>query len=532
MTIPKNQIKYQTDETAINQGCYWDDTEFKKYKEFAKQFCLQSEGEWIGKGIELFDYQEEDLFKPLLSWKNKKGNYRFKQCNFISNKKVGKTTGLASLAAFRACCYQQQKIYIISATVKQSKVMFDALVGFAEHPALAERWRIVHGNKVITDKTTGSVITILAAKPTISGFNSDLILVDELAEIPKTCEKIVWQKIQYAGSSKPNSQILSITTPSHELDTLAFKFYKKSEKIISGEETEDITTLPVIYGVPQDEAWDDEKNWLKYLPNINKTVSIDFYRQECLRAKNDPLEEISFRIYCLGQYVQNKNQFFDLSKWNECATELPDLTGKPAVIGLDSGKGANDLIGITIMIPYEDKVAIKTKAYLSSTALHKKNKTGQVQYQSWVNEGLLEIIPGDTISYDALERVLDRIYDDYNVKALAYDPAFLSDLEKRFLPKKRLVISTGQYGKVMSPLILDLERRILEGTILHDNHPILNFCIQNTQVLENKYGYLEAVKDSDHKKIDLAISTIIALNALPEAYVATKTWKLPPVISF
>ncbi len=48
MKPPKKQIKTQADQTALAEGCYWDDTEYKRFKAFTESFCVQSQGRWAG----------------------------------------------------------------------------------------------------------------------------------------------------------------------------------------------------------------------------------------------------------------------------------------------------------------------------------------------------------------------------------------------------------------------------------------------------------------------------------------------------
>lgn len=529
--VPQKYIRTAADRQAIAEGCYWDDSHFIQFQKFSKEFCIQTQGDWAGKGIELFDFQIDDIFGPLLSWRKADGTYRFNLGLIFSSKKIGKTTAIAALCAYRATCYKDQQIYVIASKVEQARICFDTIKEFTRHPALQKRWHVKDTRNEIIDRQSGSRIKVLACNPSgISGFSADLFILDETAEMPNHAAQTIWDRIEFAGAAKPNSMTLSITTPAHSTDHLGYRLYQRCQRLIDGTDAEDTATLPVIYGVPVDEDWEDEKNWLKYLPHINKTVPLSFYRTQYKRAKGDMHEELSFRIYLLGQYCRNKNQFFDLTKWSQCAIEMPDLQGMPAVIGLDNG-GQNDLLAISILVPYEDSVCVIPKAYLSQEALKRKMKTGQTIYQTWVDQGLIEVTHGDTITFDTVTRLLDQIYEAYDVRALAYDPWHLSELETEFEKKKRLVIETPQYGKYTSPLIMEMERRIAEATISHGNHPVLTYCIENMQVKENSYGKLEYKKDHQRSKIDLAVSTIVALNALPEVDRITPIWTLPPIMS-
>ena len=128
-------------------------------------------------------------------------------------------------------------------------------------------------------------------------------------------------------------------------------------------------------------------------------------------------------------------------------------------------------------------------------------------------------------------RMLEQYYDKYDIRALSYDPWQLQELEAKFVKMKRLAIMTPQIGKHLSPLILNTDRMIREQTIVHDDDPLLTFCLENFQVKENRYGKLEFAKENSRTKIDIACALVVANNGLPELFKKTPVWNLPPVMA-
>lgn len=526
----KPAVIIPADRTAIEAGCYWDPTDYLQFKKWCSIFAIQSQGEWDGKPIELLDFQEDDIFGPMLSWKRPNGTYRFNWSLIFSSKKIGKTTSIAGLAGWRCSTRRNQDIRVLASKVDQAEVLFDVLGGFTKHPDLARRWHVNYSKHVLTDKVSKSKVRVMACNPAgVSGPSIDLMILDETAEFPPHHAQKIWDRVKYGGAAKANSQIVSITTPAHDYAHLGYRLYQRATKLIGGDEMDDIATLPVVYGVPADADWKDPANWLKYLPHINKTVPLEFYEQEFRRCLGDPEEELGFRIYLLGQYVRGMSVFIDMYRWAECRRPPVDLSGCPAVLGLDNG-GANDLLAIAAVIKdSKNRLHLDTLAAITSQALHKKNKTGQLHFQAWADAGLIEVIDGATISIERVKSLLQRFYAKYEVKALAYDPWQLRDLPDEFRRLNRLAIETPQYGKFLSPLLLDFERKILEQNLIHHGDDVLDFCIENLQVQENNSGKLEFKKQNSRSKIDLACAAVVALNALPEIDKAID-WNLPPVL--
>ena len=533
---PAYAIRTGADRTAIKAGCYWDDTDYRQFKRWCGEFAIQSEGEWATKPIELLDFQERDIFGPMLSWKNPNGTFRHNWSLIFSSKKIGKTTGIGALCGWRASTRRNQDIRILSSKVDQAEIMFDVIDGFrgvrddGSKNVLDNRWHVNDSKYIITDKVSKSEIKVMACNPSgISGPSIDLMVLDETAEFPAHHAQKIWDRVKYGGAAKPNSQIVSITTPAHDYAHLGYKLYQRAMKLIRGEVVDDIATQAIWYGIPTDCDWKDPANWMKYLPHINQTVPLSFYEQEFRRCHGDPEEELGFRIYLLGQYVRGMSVFIDMAAWARCRGSFPNLSGRPAVIGLDNG-GANDLLAIVALVLGDDgRLYIDSMAAMTEQALHKKNKVGQLHFQAWADRGFLEVVKGKTITLEKVTRLLNRFYDKYDVKALAYDPWQLNDLEAKFAKKRRLVIETAQFGRVLSPLILDFERKVLEETLVHSGDPVMDFCIENFEVREDNLGRLEFDKKDSRSKIDLASAAVVALNALPEIGRAT-TWDLPPVL--
>ena len=520
------------DAAAVAEGCYWDDADYRHFETWCETYAIQSQGEWANKPIQMLDFQERDIFGPMLSWKRPDGTFRYDTSLIFSPKKIGKTTSIAALAGWRCCTWKDQVILVVASKVDQAEILFRTAAEFCRHPSVAARWHVNFSKMIITDRISGSTIKVLACNPSgISGYSADLVILDETAEMPAHHAQTIWDRIVYAGAAKANSQIISITTPAHDVTHLGYRLYQRARRLIDGDEGDDIATLPIVYSVPIDVDWQDPEQWQKYLPHIGQTVPLEFYETALRRAKGDAAEELAFRIYLLGQYVRGQSVFVDMAAWRRCQVDpLPaeQLAGLPAVLGLDNG-GANDLLAVTALVPHADRIHLRLLAAMTESALYKKAKTGQHHFQSWANKGLIHVVPGETISMATVYSLLENFYSQFSVKALAYDPWQLQDLEGQYSKKRRLTIETPQYGKYLSPLILDFERKILETTFGHEAHPVLEFCLENFQVKENKFGKLEFDKSDARSKIDLACSTVVALNALPEID-KNHDWELPPVM--
>lgn len=68
-----------------------------------------------------------------------------------------------------------------------------------------------------------------------------------------------------------------LTTAGTDRDSICWEVHQKALDIIEGRK-DDPRFYPVLYGLPDDADWTDEKNWYKANPSLDKTISIDKVR--------------------------------------------------------------------------------------------------------------------------------------------------------------------------------------------------------------------------------------------------------------
>jgi len=57
----------------------------------------------------------------------------------------------------------------------------------------------------------------------------------------------------------------------------------------------DPTFYPVVYGLKDDEDWENEANWYKVNPSLGYTVDIERLRDAYREAKQNPADEVTFK---------------------------------------------------------------------------------------------------------------------------------------------------------------------------------------------------------------------------------------------
>src|SRR5262249_15768504 len=82
---------------------------------------------------------------------------------------------------------------------------------------------------------------------------------------------------------------------------------------------EDTTYFPLIYELPKDADWSDENNWGLANPTLGDIVRIDKLRAARDRALKQPTEQTKFRRLQCNHWVNSKDIWLQLMKWDACS---------------------------------------------------------------------------------------------------------------------------------------------------------------------------------------------------------------------
>lgn len=134
-----------------------------------------------------------------------------------------------------------------------------------------------------------------------------------------------------------------------------------------------------------------------------------------------------------------------------------------------------------------------------------------VPYPEWAEQGFLTATPGNVIDYTAVTDYLRELCARFNVRELAFDPAYaqpvMSPLQADGLP----VMTMRQGWVTQSPALNELERVILAGNFRHGGHPLLRWCFANVAIYTDSAGNRTMHKGKSTGRIDGAVASWMAV---------------------
>ena len=80
-----------------------------------------------------------------------------------------------------------------------------------------------------------------------------------------------------SGDAREQPLFFIITTAGTDKESICYELHTKALDIMNGRKA-DHSFYPVIYGLSDEDDWNDEKNWYKANPSLGYTISIDRVR--------------------------------------------------------------------------------------------------------------------------------------------------------------------------------------------------------------------------------------------------------------
>lgn len=257
--------------------------------------------------------------------------------------------------------------------------------------------------------------------------------------------------------------------------------------------------------------------WVKANPNLGYTVSYETYQLDVERAENAPAARNDILAKRFGIPMEGYTYFFTY------AETLPhrhrSFKKMPCALGADLSQG-DDFCAFTFLFPLERGLfGVKTRSYITERTLYALPRSRREQYEGFIKEGTLVIMPGtildvDGMVYDDLDQhIIDMEYD---VNCFGYDPYGAAAFVERWSKENsEWGVEKVIQGSRTESIPLGEIKKMAEDRLLLFDESLMTFAMGNCIVLEDTNGNRKLYKRRHEEKID-------NVAALMDAYVAYK----------
>lgn len=495
--------------------------------------CFVPDGKDYAKPMKLRPWQKKDLVKI---YNNPNGTRR---AILSFGKKNGKSTLAACLLLLHLLGPESKpngQLVSTAQSREQAAVLFRLAAKIVRlSPTLSPFVTVRDHNKELFVAQRGTLYRALSAEArTAHGLSPVFAVHDELGQVEGPRSEI-YNAIENAAGAHENplSIIISTQAPS-DADLLSILI----DDALAGNDPHTVVSL---YTADPDADPFAVETIKQANPSAGDFLNMKELQQQARRAKRLASEEPLYRNYVLNQRVEVESPFISQATWRSCGSPvLPDFEGLPVYAGLDLSTNT-DLTALVLVAHHEDKWHVKPVFWLPHEGLFERSKRDRAPYDVWHQQGYLTTTPGKAIEYSYIAEYLRGLFDQLDIRAVAYDRWRMNLLKSWLLQAgfeqeelEAKFINFGQGFKDMSPALNTLETLLLNGKIAHGNNPILDMCAACAVVAMDPAGNRKLAKDKSRGRIDglVALSMALSIAETKPEHSTSSIYETRGVISF
>lgn len=466
---------------------------------------------------------QQAIIGNLFGWKrNVDGYRRYRECLIYVAKKNGKTEFAAGILLLVLSTEARTGIqcYSVAAAHKQASVVFAPAVQMIRNdPGLSESLTIYGAtagsmNKALVsnDYPMSTFKCLASDADTVDGLNPHLNLIDEVHRFPDG--EVISVLVKSTAARKEPLTIYTTTadydrvSPCNDLIARARQVRdNRGDPLRPGYEP---YFLPVIYECSKDDDWTDPVVWANANPSLGVTVTGDFLRVECEKAKANPADRNQFLRLHLNIVTSSETSWLDMREWDDCGAPVNEevLRGFDCWAGIDLST-TEDITACVYVFPVDGVFWLVPRFWCPEENAAEREKLDRVPYLSWARDGLLSLTPGNVVDYAYIRKQLDSDRTMWNIREIAYDRWNSSQLIAEMQQDGYEVVQFGQGFASMSSPTKDFGADVKAGKLRHGGHPVLRWMASNAQIQSDAAENIKIVKKDRRSRVDGIIAAIM-----------------------
>lgn len=514
--------------SIIGTDYYLDEKLAMKCIKFSSMLKHTS-GEFAGANFQFQEWQIESIV-DIFGTKYRDGIHKnlrlIQKVLFFMPKKNGKSefAGLFHAIMFFIDGEKAKEQYSIATEVEQAKIIHKVfLTMLKQESELFDMVKSTIKPPRIT-KEDGAFfdefISLTSSADTKDGLRPSLISVDE-GHAFKSKELYQIMSDGLAGRNEPLE--IHLSTAGYNMQGFFYlDIYQYARKVKRGI-IKDERFYPVLFEPTDEEIkadnWQDREVWKRVNPNIGNSPTWSYMEGKVAQALESEQSLRAFKTKHLNMWVDKAEVWIKNDVWlNDETFNLEDFRGCKCNYGLDLAT-VMDLNCLTLQFEKDDKLYIFQKYYMPEENLSARVKGDRVPYYDWVKKGFITTTPGTRSDHDYIFRDIIKLNSEYPCELLGYDDWNSNYLISKLEEEGINTIPIRQGLKTLSPATKELETKAIEKKIIHNNNPVLSWCVSNVVLkVDSSENYMP-----DKAKSIERIDGVASLNNCIALYILNRT---------
>lgn len=486
---------------------------------FIENFCHHSKGRSDLLKLELW---QKAAVAAIFGIVDDNGVRIYREVFIVIARKNGKSLLASAIIAYMAYLEPEygQEIYCLAPKLDQAALVYDGFYKMVlAEPELEELAQKRRSDIYIAENNTFIKPIAFNARKS-DGFNPQLVICDELAAWQGDGGLKQYEVMKSALGARRQPLILGITTAGYVNDGIYDELFKRATGVLKGGSKER-RLLPLLYTIDDVDKWNDLTELRKANPNINVSVSEEFFKDEIAVAETSLSKRSEFLCkYC--NIKQNASTaFLDYVVVDGAAADvtLEDFRGSYCVGGLDLSQ-TTDLTAASVVIEKSSILYAFTQFFMPASRLETLQATDGVPYDLFVKKGIVTLSGDNYVDYNDVYDWFMQIIRDYELYILqiGYDRYSAKYLIEQ-LEGAGLHCDDVYQGENLTPVIREFEGIIKDGNFKIANNNLLKSHFLNVALKQNmETRKFRPVKIEQRAHIDGFVSVIDAMTVRQKWY--------------
>lgn len=486
---------------------------------FIENFCHHSKGRSDLLKLELW---QKAAVAAIFGIVDDNGVRIYREVFIVIARKNGKSLLASAIIAYMAYLEPEygQEIYCLAPKLDQAALVYDGFYKMVlAEPELEELAQKRRSDIYIADNNTFIKPIAFNARKS-DGFNPQLVICDELAAWQGDGGLKQYEVMKSALGARRQPLILGITTAGYVNDGIYDELFKRATGVLKGGSKER-RLLPLLYTIDDVDKWNNLTELRKANPNINVSVSEEFFKDEIAVAETSLSKRSEFLCkYC--NIKQNASTaFLDYVVVDGAAADvtLEDFRGSYCVGGLDLSQ-TTDLTAASVVIEKSSILYAFTQFFMPASRLETLQATDGVPYDLFVKKGIVTLSGDNYVDYNDVYNWYMQIIRDYELYILqiGYDRYSAKYLIEQ-LEGAGLHCDDVYQGENLTPVIREFEGIIKDGNFKIANNNLLKSHFLNVALKQNmETRKFRPVKIEQRAHIDGFVSVIDAMTVRQKWY--------------
>lgn len=503
---------------------YFDQKKANHVIEWIETHCRHTEGKLATQPF-LLELWQKAFLSAIFGIVDENGNRQFREIFLVVSRKNGKSLLASAIGRY---IWENEgfgtKVYNVAPKLEQADLVYDNIwvmttldPEWIEKKKLSEE-RDVHRRKINEEDPTlqrhrQSDLYIPANNSTCKkiafsakksdGFNPSLCICDEIAAWDSAPGLKQYDAMKSGMGAREEPMLFSISTANYINDGIYDELMLRSTRFLNGESKER-RLLPVLYIIDDPEKWNDINELRKSNPNLNVSVSVDYFLEEIAVAEGSLSKKAEFLTkYC--NVKQNSSvAWLDSATIQKCYGDelhLEDFTDCYAVMGIDLSR-TTDLTSAVLLIEKDGVIHTFARFYLPTNKIEEQTQREGVPYNIYEQRGWLFASGDNFIDYHDVFDWARELIEKYKIYVLqvGYD-RYSSQYLINDMKEYGFHCDDVYQGFNLSGVIDETEGMLKDGKINIGNNDLLKIHFYNSALkinAENSRKQLIKVDQRSH----------------------------------